>query len=152
MSTQNTDLDKGQEASRGTAGTIYNEDTIHLEQAPPPVNVPQPPQRPTHNRRNFWFAIAAVVIILGLIFSVFAVFVVQPGKSPSTQVTPTPTATAPGSTSTTTPGGDTTPAPAPGVTHGPQNGPSSVNTAAYWDTILGTKGTNGKVESVSLPM
>jgi hypothetical protein len=149
MSTQNTDLDKGQEASRGTAGTIYNEDTIHLEQAPPPVNVPQPPKRPSHNRRNFWFAIAAVVIILGLIFSVFAVFAVQPGKSPSTQVTPTPTATAPGSTSTTTPGGDTTPAPAPGVTNGPQNGPSGVNTVGYWDTILGTSGTNGKVESVS---
>ena len=38
---------------------------------------------------------------------------------------------------------------APGVTQGPQNGPSGVNTTAYWDTILGTKGTNGKVESVS---
>ena len=105
MSTQNTDLDKGQEASRGAAGTIYNEDTIHLEQAPPPVNVPQTPQRPSHNRRNFWFAIAAVVIILGLIFSVFAVFVAQPGKQPGTQVTPT--ATAPSTTSTTTPGSDT---------------------------------------------
>ena len=91
MSTQNTDLDKGQEASRGTTGTIYNEDTIHLEQAPPPVNVPQPPQRPSHNRRNFWFIIAAVVIMLGLIFSVFAVFIAQPGKQPGTQVTPTAT-------------------------------------------------------------
>ena len=147
MSTPNTDLDKDQEASRGTPGTIYNEDTIHLEQAPPPVNVPQPPQKPSHNRRNFWLAIAAVVIVMALIFSVLAVFIVQPGKQPSTQVTPT--ATAPGTTSTTTPGSDIAPTPAPGVTNGPQNGPSSVNTAAYWDTILGTKGTNGKVESVS---
>ncbi len=147
MSTQNTDLDKGQEASRGTTGTIYNEDTIHLEQAPPPVNVPQPPQRPSHNRRDFWFTIAAVVIVLALIFSVFAVFIAQPGKQPGTQVTPT--ATVPATTSTTTPGSDVTPSPAPGVTNGPQNGPSSVNTAAYWDTILGTKDTNGKVESVS---
>ena len=147
MSTQYTDLDKGQEASRGTAGTIYNEDTIHLEQAPPPVNVPQPPQKPPHSKRNFRFTIAAVVIILGLIFSVFAVFISQPGKQPGTQITTT--ATAPSTTSTTTPGSDTTPAPAPGVTNGPQNGPSGVNTTAYWDTILGTKDTNGKVESVS---
>ena len=147
MSTQYTDLDKGQEASRGTAGTIYNEDTIHLEQAPPPVNVPQPPQKPPHSKRNFWFTIAAVVIILGLIFSVFAVFISQPGKQPGTQITTT--ATAPSTTSTTTPGSDVTPSPAPGVTNGPQNGPSGVNTAAYWDTILGTKDTNGKVESVS---
>ena len=69
MSTQYTDLDKGQEASRGTAGTIYNEDTIHLEQAPPPVNVPRNlPEKPPHSKRNFRFTIAAVVIILGLIF------------------------------------------------------------------------------------
>ena len=147
MSTQNTDLNKGHEASRGTTGTIYNEDTIHLEQAPPLVNVPHPPQRPSHNRRNFWFTIAAVVIVLALMFSVFAVFIAQPGKQPSTQVTPT--ATVPATTSTTTPGSDVAPSPAPGVTNGPQNGPSSVNTAAYWDTILGTKDTNGKVESVS---
>ena len=111
------------------------------------VNVPQPPKQPTRNRRGLWFAIAAVVIVLALIFSVFAVFVAQPGKQPGTQVTPT--ATVPATTSTTTPGSDVTPSPAPGVTNGPQNGPSGVNTTAYWDTILGTKGTNGKVESVS---
>jgi len=147
MSTQNTDLYKDQNTSSEAHGTIYDEDTIQQGQVYPPVNVPKPPQRPSHNRRNFWFAIAAVVIILGLIFSVFALFVAQPGKQPATQVTPT--ATAPSTTSTTTPGSDTTPAPAPGVTNGPQNGPSGVNTAAYWDTILGTKDTNGKVESVS---
>ena len=147
MSTRNTDIDKDQEASRGAPGSIYNEDTLKLEKMSPTENVPQPPQRPSRNRRGFWFAIAAVVIILALVFSVFAVFIAQPGKSPSTQVTPT--ATAPGTTVTTTPGSDTTPTPSPGVTQGPQNGPASVNTVAYWDTILGTKGTNGKVESVS---
>ena len=144
MSTPNTDLDKDQEASRGAPGTIYSEDTFKLEKMSPAENVPQPPQPPSHNRRNVWFAIAAVVIVLALVFSVLAVFIVQPGKNTSTQVTPT----APGTT-ITTPGSDTTPTPSQGVTLGPQNGPSSVNTSAYWDTILGTKGTNGKVESVS---
>jgi hypothetical protein len=138
MSTPNTDLDKDQEASRGAPGTIYTEDTLQLEKASPQVNVPQPPKKPTRDRRKLWFAIAAVVIVLALVFSVLAVFIAQPGKSPSTQVTPTTTA-----------GSDTTPTPSQGVTQEPQNGPSSVNTLAYWDTILGTQGTNGKVESVS---
>src|SRR5712691_1369834 len=147
MSTRNTDIDEDQEASSVAPGTIYTEDTLKLGKMPPSANVPQPPQRPPRNRRKVWFAIAAVVIVLGLIFCVFAVFIAQPGKSPSTQVTPT--TTAPGTTITTTPGSDTTPTPSQGVTQGPQNGPPSVNTVAYWDKILGTKGTNGKVESVS---
>ena len=147
MSTRNTDLEKEQDASQGAPGTIFNEDTIQLEKASPPPNAPQPPKHTAHNRRNFWLAITAVVIVMALIFSIVAVFIVQPGKQPGTQVTPT--ATAPSTTSTTTPGSDVAPSPAPGVTNGPQNGPSGVNTAAYWDTILGTKGTNGKVESVS---
>ena len=147
MSTPNTHIDQDQGASREAPGTIYTEDTLKLEKATPPVNVPQPPQPPSHDRRRVWFAIAAVVIVLALVFSVLAVFIAQPGKSPSTQVTPT--TTVPGTTIPKTPGSDTTPTPSPGVNQGPQNGPSGVNTTAYWDTILGTKGTNGKVESVS---
>ncbi len=148
MSTRNTDIDKDQEASGGVPGTIYTEDTLKLEKMSPAENVPQPPQRPPRNRRNFWLRHCRVVITLALIFSVFAVFIAQPGKQPDTQVTPT--ATAPGTTITTTPGSDITPTPSPGVTQGPQNGPSGVvNTPAYWDNILATQGTNGKVESVS---
>jgi Immunoglobulin-like domain of bacterial spore germination len=146
MSTRNTDLEKDQGASQGAPGAIFNEDTIQLGRASPPPNVPQPPKHTDHNRRNFWLAIATVVIVLALIFSVFAVFIAQPGKQGSSQTTPT---TTPGTTVTTTPGNDTTPTPQQGVTQGPQNGPPGVNTTAYWDTILGTKGTNGKVESVS---
>jgi hypothetical protein len=147
MSTRNTDIYKDQEASGGVPETFYTENTLQQEKLSPAGNVPQPPKRPSRNRRGFWFAIAAVVIVLALVFSVLAVFLAQPGKSPSTQVTPT--ATAPGTTITTTPGSDITPTPSPGVTQGPQNGPIGVNTAAYWDNILGTKGTNGKVEKVS---
>jgi hypothetical protein len=141
MSTQNTALDRSQATSRVGPGAIYDENTIQQERVSPPVNIPQPPKQPSRNRRGLWFAIAAVVIVLALVFSVFAVIVAQPGKQPGTQVTPT--ATVPATTSTTTPGSDVTPSPAPGATNGPQNGPSGVNTKAYWDTILGTKGTNG---------
>jgi hypothetical protein len=87
-----------------------------------------------------------VVIVLALVFSVFALFMAQPGKQGSSPTTPT---TTPGTTVTTPPGNDTTPTPQQGATHGPQNGPSGVNTTAYWDAILGTNGTNSTVESVS---
>src|SRR5690242_17436874 len=148
MSTPNTDLEKGQSASQGATGTIYNEDTIKLGRASPPPNVPQPPKHTDHNRRNFWLALAAVVIVLALVFSVFAIFIAQPGKQGGTQSTP---GTTPAATVTTQPGNETTPAStaSPDVTHGPQNGPPPVNTATYWDNILRTKGTNSKVENVS---
>jgi hypothetical protein len=42
-----------------------------------------------------------------------------------------------------------TPTPTPGVNQGPQNGPASVSDPVYWDRILGTQGTNEKVENVS---
>jgi hypothetical protein len=142
MSTQNTDLEMEQDASQEEPGTILNEDTIQLGRASPP-KAPQPPKHTDHDRRNFWLAIVAVVIVLALIFSVFAIFIAQPGKQSSTQTTPT----TPGTTITTAPGNETT--PQQGVTQGPQNGPSGVNTTAYWDIILGTKGTKGSVERVS---
>ena len=144
MSTRNADTEMGQDASQGARGTDFNEDTIKLGRASPPPHAPEPPKQSDHDRRNFWLAIVAVVIVLALIFSVFAIFIAQPGKQSSSQSTPT---TAPGTTVTTTPGNKAT--PSPGVTQGPQNGPPGVNTTAYWDTILGTEGTNGKVESVS---
>lgn len=145
LSTPYTDLNHDQEVSHRAPGTIYTEDTLELEKKPPTLNASQPPKPPSHNRRKAWSIIAAVVIVLALVFSVLAFFIAQPGKNTGTQVTPT----APGTTITTTPGGDTKPSPSPGVTQGPQNGPPNVNSPAYWDTILGTKGTNGKVESVS---
>ena len=98
-------------------------------------------------RSNYWFAVATVIVALALIFSVFALVVSLQGQHPGAQVTPTPTA--PRTTLTTTPGGETAPTPTPGVTQGTQNGPPGVNTPAYWDRILGTAGTNGKVEGVS---
>jgi len=146
MSTRSTDIEKEQSASQGPPGTIFNEDTIPLGTTSPPPTAPQPPKHTDHNRRNFWLAIAAVVIVLALVFSVFAIFIAQPGKQTGSQPAP---GTTPGTTVTTPPGSDTTPAPSPGVTQGPQNGPSGVNTTEYWDTILGTQGTNSTVERVS---
>jgi hypothetical protein len=147
MSTRHSDIDRDQEAPPRTPGSFYAEETLQREKMSPPGNIPQPPWRPPHSKRGYWFAVAAVIVAATLIFSVFALVVSQQGQHPSTQVTPTPTAM--GTTVTTTPGSDTTPSPTPGVTQGPQNGPPPVNTPAYWDTILGTAGTNGKVESVS---
>jgi hypothetical protein len=89
--------------------------------------------------------IAAVIVALALILSFGVILIPRLGQHPATQVTPTPTA--PGTT--VTPGSNITPSPTQGVVQGPQNGPPSVNSAAYWDSILGTQGTNGKVESVS---
>ena len=60
-------------------------------------------------------------------------------QRPAGQVTPAPT----------TPGTDVTPTSPPGVTPGPQNGPSGVSNNAYWDKILGTQLGVAKVERVS---
>jgi hypothetical protein len=64
-------------------------------------------------------------------------FFKTPTTAPVTTVTPTPS------------GSDTTPSPTPGVVPGPQHGPAAVSDPTYWDRMLGTKGINGKVASVS---
>ena len=148
MSTRHTDIDKDQEAPPRASGSLPTENTVQQEKVSPAGNFPQPPQRPSRIRRGYWFAVAAVIVALALIFSVFALVISQQGQHPSNQVTPAPTA--PGTTVTPTPGGnDTTPSPTPGVVLGPQNGPPGVSDPTYWDRILGAQGTNGKVESVS---
>jgi hypothetical protein len=146
MSIRSTDFDKDQEAPRDSQ-SLYTANTVQQEKVSPVENLPQPPNRPPRSRRSYWYAVAAVLVVVALIFSVFAIVVSRQGLRPGTQVTPTPTA--PGTIVTTPPGSDTTPSPTPGVTQGPQNGPPAVSNPAYWDTILGTQGTNRKVESVS---
>jgi hypothetical protein len=143
MSTHNTQIDRDQEAPPQTPGSFYGEDTLQRVQPPPTGNFP-PPRRPSPRRSNYWFAVAAVVVVVALIFSVFALVVSLQGQHPGTQATPTPTA--PQTTVTTAPGGQTTPTP----TQGGTQQPTPVNSPAYWDGILGTAGTNGKVENVSL--
>jgi hypothetical protein len=147
MSTPHTDISKEQETSLWDASSLSTADTVQHVKTSPPESFPPPPRRPSRSTRSYWFAVAAVVVVVALIFSVFALVVAQQGQHPTTQITPTPTA--PGATVTTTPGSDTTPTPPPGVTQGPQNGPASVSDPAYWDRVLGTQGTNGKVASVS---
>src|SRR5579884_2164368 len=103
MSTQHTDINKEQEAS----GSIFTEDTMQHIQAPPPESFPKPPQRPPRSPRTYWFAAAAVIVVVALIFSVFALVFSLQGQHPSNQATPTAT-TAPKGTSTTTPGSTVT--------------------------------------------
>lgn len=142
MNTQHTDIDNVQNAPPQTPGSFYREETLQQEKQPPAPPFP-PPRRPTPGRRNYWFIVVVVIVALGLILSVFALIVSLQGKPPTPQVTPTPTATQ--ATVTTTPGSETTPAPTQGVTQVP----TPINTPAYWDRVLGTAGTNGKVEGVS---
>jgi hypothetical protein len=59
---------------------MLNEDTLQLGTASSPPTAPQPPKHTDHNRRNVWLALAAVVIVLALVFSVFALFIAQPGN------------------------------------------------------------------------
>jgi len=147
MSTRHSDIDKDQGVAPRAPGSFYTEETLQRARMSPPGTIPQPPWRPPRSKRSYWFAVAAVIVGVALIFSVFAIVASQQGQHPTNQVTPTPTT--PKTTATTAPGSDTTPSPTAGVTQGPQNGPPGVNTPAYWDTVLGTQGTNGKVESVS---
>ncbi len=147
MSTKHTDLGKEQETPPRDSQSLSTADTVQHGKASPSESFPPPPRRPSRSNRSFWFAVAAVIVVVALIFSVFALVVAQQGQHSTTQIPPTPTS--PGATVTTPPGSDTTPTPAPGVSQGPQNGPSSVSDPAYWDRVLGTQGTNGKVTSVS---
>ena len=150
MSTKQTDVNNMPETPPGDTPSLYTADTVQqVKTSPPGSSLPPPPRRPVRSgpSRNYWFAVAAVVVVVALIFSIFALVVAQQGQHPASHPTPTPTA--PGTTATATPGGETKVTPTPGVTQGPQNGPASVNDPAYWDSVLGTAGTNGKVESVS---
>ena len=146
MSTRYTDRDKVQETPPRDSQSIYTANTVQQAKASPPESFPQPPRRPPGTGRNRWFVAAAVIVALALIVSVGVIVIPQLGQHPATQVTPTPTAPV---TTVTPSGSDTTPSPTPGVVPGPQNGPPGVSDTAYWDRILGTQGTNGKVERVS---
>jgi hypothetical protein len=97
--------------------------------------------------------VMAAVLIIGLA-------IILPlslrGGSPATTPTPTPTtgvvtptpspATTP--TPSTTPG-ESTPPPEQGVVWGPQACPAGIGSPAHWDAILGTRGSDSKVEGVS---
>ena len=150
MSTKYTDTGKEKGTPPGESQSLSAADTAPQVQAPPPGYFPPPPpRRPSRTgpNRNYWFAVGAVVVVVALIFSVFAFVMAQQGQHPASQVTPTPTS--PGTTVTTTPGGEATITPTPGITQGPQQGPASVSDPAYWTRVLGITGTERKVESVS---
>jgi hypothetical protein len=148
MSTKHTDGGKGQETPPRDAPALSTAYTVQQAKTSPPGAFPPPPRRPSRSVRSSWFIVAAVIAVIALMFSVFALVLSQQGQHPATQVTPAPTA--PAATVTTTPGrGDTTPAPTLGVIQGPQNGPAAVSDPAYWDRMLGTTGTERNVEKVS---
>ncbi|HEX9132785.1 MAG TPA: hypothetical protein VF844_10875, partial [Ktedonobacteraceae bacterium] len=94
--------------------------------------------------------VAVIVGIVMLVVLVTGLAIIIPlglrGATPATKPTPTPTTGA--VTPTPTPA-DIAPTPVPGVVFGPQACPNAVKGTAYWDTILGTKGSDSKVVGVS---
>jgi hypothetical protein len=96
-------------------------------------------------------AVMAVGLIVGL--AIIIPLGIR-GGSPAATPTPTPTTGAvtptpsPATTSTATPG-ETQPTPEQGVVWGPQACPAGIGDPAHWDAILGTTGSNSKVEGVS---
>ncbi len=95
-----------------------------------------------HNR------VAVVVGFILLLVLVIGLAILIPlsmhSGAPATKPTPTLTTGA----VTPTPA-QTTPTPQPGVIFGPQACPSAVKGTAYWDKIIGTKGSGSKVVTVS---
>lgn len=142
-----TDLRKDQEGPAGVPPSLFTAETLPQTKVSPPERFPPPPRRSARSTKRVWLVAMAVIVVVVLIFSMVALVLSLRGQQPVPQITPTPTAN--GATMTATPGGDTTPLPTQGVTQGPQNGPPSISETAYWDRILGTQGTNGKVEAVS---
>jgi hypothetical protein len=147
MSINQTDRSNDQAIPTGTPPPVFTAETLPQTKVSPPEHFSPPPRRPVRSTGKVWFAVIAVIVVVALIFSMVALVLSLRGQRQETQVIPTPTT--PGATMTATPGGDTTPAPTPGVTQGPQSGPPGVSEPAYWDRILGTRGTDGKVEAVS---
>lgn len=147
MSINQTNLTKDQEPPQGAPSSLFTAETQPHTKVSPPESFPPPPRRPVRSQRKLWIVVMVVIVVAALIFSMIALVLSLRGQQQAQQVTPTPTVS--GATVTATPSGDTTPTPTPGVTQGPQNGPPDVNETAYWDRILSTQGTNGRVEAVS---
>src|SRR5947209_20375604 len=86
----------------------------------PSQGFPQSP-RPKSGR---WLVIATVIIVLAVILGGSALVLALVAQHPGGQGTPAPAPTTIPKT------------PAPGVTLGPQAGPSSVKDPGYWDKIV----------------
>ncbi len=149
-------MNTSQEKTKQAQGTSLKEPTSLSAQQPlaaeeyvPTQNIPQPP-RP---KSNYGMVGVLIAVVLVIALSVGGLLLIPLVQHPAGQATPTATKPVPTTTVppvTTTPGtSDLTPAPEPGVILGPQPGPASVSTPAYWDRILGTKSGVNKVEKVS---
>lgn len=75
MSTRHTDVGKDQETTPRTSQSIFTENTVHQEKVPSSESFSQPPRRPSRTQRARWFLVAAVIVALAIIFSVFALVI-----------------------------------------------------------------------------
>ncbi len=74
--------------------SIHGHEAITQSMRPPTNLPPQPPPRPPHGKRERWFVVSALLIILVLVFALGSVFVVELARRPATQATATPTTAA----------------------------------------------------------
>ena len=146
------DIEQEQQGGPPAPISLPTQDTVQEASWPPAQVFPHPPQRSPRPRGNRWVVIGAVVLALALMLSL-GIFLIpgllQRPASPGSPAATPPAATVPTTPAPTTSGTDITPTPPPGVTPGPQTGPSGVSDPAYWDPLLGTKPGVNKVESVS---
>jgi hypothetical protein len=149
MSSQH-DIEKEQGQGLPAPSSLQTQERGQEASMSPAETFPHPPQRPPRPPRNRWVVIGAVIVALALLLSLGVLLIPGLLQRPAGQVTPKPTAPAGQVTpAPSTPGTDVTPISPPGVTPGPQKGPSGVNNPAYWDKILGTQPGVTKVERVS---
>lgn len=99
---------------------IYEQNTITQPMRPSTPPLPQPPRRPPRGKRERWFIVSALLVVLVLVLAMDSVVVMQLARRPATQATPAPTVAATATpvpttaaTATASPFPSPTPAPTP---------------------------------------
>jgi len=111
-----------QQTQEDTHSARDEQETIAQPMSPPMQPPPQPPG-PPRVKREHWFLVSALLIVLVLVLALGSVFVVQLTRQPATHPTPTPvvaTTPTPAPAATTTPTPVTTPTSAATATTSPK--------------------------------
>src|SRR5579872_2216894 len=82
MSTQNTDINKGQESPPPAPGSFYTDNTTRQEKLSPIESFPQPPRRPPRIKDGYLAAFVSVIVVAAILFGVFAFVVANQGQHP----------------------------------------------------------------------
>ena len=99
-----------QQTQQDAKHSLDEQETIAQTMGPPTQPPPQPPPRSPREKRERWFIVSALLVVLVLVLALGSVFAVQMLSRPATQPTPAPTRAA---TTTPAPTRAATPTPAP---------------------------------------